>query len=215
MSMMPALSRPNTTRAAASRSSCRGARSPAWRRGALEGALDQLLAAWVSTWMVTSSGISVLLDELAARSRSRSAGAREADLDLLVAHPHQQVEHPRLRSGLIGSIRAWLPSRRSTAHQRGPGDALGPARCGRVDTGRRAQVTVTLPAAPHRQIHDAKHGTRLPGALVRTEGDAAVTDVSVNEAYDGLGATWQLLWDGLPARFPRRQGPVPRRDGAL
>ena len=25
----------------------------------------------------------------------------------------------RLRSGLIGSMRAWLPSRRSTAHQRG------------------------------------------------------------------------------------------------
>ena len=48
-----------------------------------------------------------------------------------------------------------------------------------LDTGRRAQVTVTLPAAPHRQIHDAKHGTRLPGALVRTEGDKAVTDVSV------------------------------------
>ena len=66
-----------------------------------------------------------------------------------------------------------------------------------LDTGRRAQVTVTLPAAPHRQIHDAKHGTRLPGALVRTEGDAAVTDVSVNEAYDGLGATWQLLWDAF------------------
>ena len=25
----------------------------------------------------------------------------------------------RLRSGLIGSMSAWLPSRRSTAHQRG------------------------------------------------------------------------------------------------
>ena len=25
----------------------------------------------------------------------------------------------RLRSGVIGSISAWLPSRRSTAHQRG------------------------------------------------------------------------------------------------
>ena len=45
---------------------------------------------------------------------------------------------------------------------------------------------------PHRTIADA-HGTQTtPGTTVRTEGDAASDDVAVNEAYDGLGATWEL-----------------------
>jgi Zn-dependent metalloprotease len=47
--------------------------------------------------------------------------------------------------------------------------------------------------APDRSVHDAQQGTRLPGRLARVEGDAAVADESVNEAYDGLGHTWRLL----------------------
>jgi hypothetical protein len=47
-------------------------------------------------------------------------------------------------------------------------------------------------AGPVRAIHDAKHGTTLPGALVRSEGEPATGDQGVTEAYDGLGATWQL-----------------------
>ncbi len=41
----------------------------------------------------------------------------------------------RLRSGLIGSMSAWLPSRRSTAHQRGAFvmRASGHVRSGSVD----------------------------------------------------------------------------------
>src|ERR1700754_1896607 len=39
----------------------------------------------------------------------------------------------RLRSGDIGSINAWLPSRRSTAHQRG---AVSMRRVGQVRSGR-------------------------------------------------------------------------------
>ena len=41
----------------------------------------------------------------------------------------------RLRSGLIGSMSAWLPSRRSTAHQRGAvGDAgVRPRAVGQID----------------------------------------------------------------------------------
>ncbi len=64
-----------------------------------------------------------------------------------------------------------------------------------LDTGRRAQVTATLPAAPERQIHDAENGTRLPGRLIRAEGADPVDDVAANEAYDGLGATWDLFWE--------------------
>lgn len=46
--------------------------------------------------------------------------------------------------------------------------------------------------APARSIHDAQQGTELPGELVRSEGDEAVEDESVNEAYDGLGQTFDL-----------------------
>ena len=63
-----------------------------------------------------------------------------------------------------------------------------------LDPGRPERVTVTLPAAPDRFIHDADHSTALPGRLIREEGGEPVADRAVNEAYDGLGATWRLLW---------------------
>ncbi|WP_353951865.1 protealysin inhibitor emfourin [Knoellia sp. S7-12] len=53
--------------------------------------------------------------------------------------------------------------------------------------------------APNRLIHDAKNGTTLPGTKVRAEGEPATDDVAVNEAYDGLGATWEL-WHAAYAR---------------
>ena len=63
---------------------------------------------------------------------------------------------------------------------------------------------VPLPdgAAPDRQVHDAEHGTALPGRLVRTETDDGPWETAVEEAFDGLGATWEVLarvygWDSL------------------
>jgi Zn-dependent metalloprotease len=53
-----------------------------------------------------------------------------------------------------------------------------------------------LVAAPspgkERIIYDGGHTTRLPGKVVRKEGGAATADVSVNEAYEGLGGTYDL-----------------------
>jgi len=51
-------------------------------------------------------------------------------------------------------------------------------------------------ARPHksRAIYDAKHLTNLPGVIARKEGDPPTGDLSVNEAYDGLGATFDLYW---------------------
>jgi hypothetical protein len=48
-----------------------------------------------------------------------------------------------------------------------------------------------------RTIHDAHHGTTLPGDVVRDEGGAPTGDDAVNQAYDGLGATWQLFKVGF------------------
>jgi Zn-dependent metalloprotease len=62
-------------------------------------------------------------------------------------------------------------------------------------------ATMAMPAAAAvstnktRTIYDAQNGSSLPGTAVRREGDPAVTDVAVNEAYDGSGATYDLYLD--------------------
>ncbi|CAN5118178.1 M4 family metallopeptidase [soil metagenome] len=50
-----------------------------------------------------------------------------------------------------------------------------------------------LPVAVRRTIFDARHTEKLPGRAVRREGDTASPDVTVDEAYDGLGATFALF----------------------
>ena len=45
-----------------------------------------------------------------------------------------------------------------------------------------------------RRVYTAENGSSLPGKLVLEEGGAASTDLAVNEAYDGAGATYDLFW---------------------
>jgi hypothetical protein len=56
----------------------------------------------------------------------------------------------------------------------------------------RTAPSLTAVAQLKRTIHDAEHRTKLPGRVVRGEGDPAVADEAVDQAYDGLGATWTL-----------------------
>ena len=49
-------------------------------------------------------------------------------------------------------------------------------------------------ARVNRLIYDAQHGQNLPGVLKRAEGQPAVADVAVNEAYDGLGHVFDFYW---------------------
>ena len=55
-----------------------------------------------------------------------------------------------------------------------------------------ARLTAQPPAPPtvRRLVHSAGHGVTLPGALVRSEGQAASADAAANQACDGSGATW-------------------------
>ena len=74
-----------------------------------------------------------------------------------------------------------------------------------LDQGIRAQrLQVPRAAAPgmaagaahrNRKVYTASNGSSLPGGLVRSEGQAASSDISVNEAYDGLGATFDHYYD--------------------
>lgn len=54
-------------------------------------------------------------------------------------------------------------------------------------------VAPTGPARPRRTVYDARGGTELPGTEVRGEGQEATGDATVNRAYAGLGATFDLF----------------------
>ena len=54
-------------------------------------------------------------------------------------------------------------------------------------------LTTTPGASKLRTVYDAEHGFGLPGKPVRHEGDAPPGDVTVNEAYDALGATFDYF----------------------
>ncbi|GAB2935513.1 M4 family metallopeptidase [Hafnia psychrotolerans] len=45
-----------------------------------------------------------------------------------------------------------------------------------------------------RDIYDAKNATTLPGESVRKEGQASNGDITVDEAYDYLGVTYDFFW---------------------
>jgi Zn-dependent metalloprotease len=47
-------------------------------------------------------------------------------------------------------------------------------------------------AGKQRIVYDAKNGSKLPGTEARQEGEDPVSDVAVNEAYDGSGITYDL-----------------------
>lgn len=46
---------------------------------------------------------------------------------------------------------------------------------------------------PQRTIRDAQQAENLSGPIVRQEGQAAIGDAAVDEAYDGLGATFRFF----------------------
>ncbi|GAA1985601.1 M4 family metallopeptidase [Microbacterium pumilum] len=51
--------------------------------------------------------------------------------------------------------------------------------------------------APDREISDAQRREVLPGVRVRGEDDAATGDAAVDDAFDGLGVTFDFYWDAF------------------
>lgn len=60
-----------------------------------------------------------------------------------------------------------------------------------VDSGAILAVHPQIHFAENRKVYSANNGTSLPGTLKRSEGQAATSDVDVNAAYDGTGATYE------------------------
>lgn len=120
-------------------------------------------------------------------------------------HPEVPDEAARAAQLTIDTDRE-LRQHREVFVERGRGGLRGPipGLPPQLDEGRGAERAMApTPAAPaktaavQRSIHDARHGSTLPGTLKRKEGGKATSDPSVNRAYDGLGGTWQLYWEGF------------------
>ncbi|HEX6136332.1 MAG TPA: M4 family metallopeptidase [Casimicrobiaceae bacterium] len=62
-----------------------------------------------------------------------------------------------------------------------------------LESGARRGLLASPVAAKQRTVYDAQGRETLPGRAVRVEGGASVPDVDVNEAYDGLGATFDFF----------------------
>lgn len=112
-----------------------------------------------------------MLDAIARRGKR---GPRDAALDSMAI----DASFRAARTGFSESLRAARRKRR----------ALRRASVGARPL-RRALATKT------RTIFDANNLTRLPGELVRREDQGPTGDVAVDEAYDYLGATWDLYFE--------------------
>ena len=69
--------------------------------------------------MITSSGIRSSSTSWRTKVKSGWEAAGKPTSISLKPHCTSRSNIRRFRSGSMGSIRAWLPSRRSTLHQRG------------------------------------------------------------------------------------------------
>jgi Zn-dependent metalloprotease len=71
----------------------------------------------------------------------------------------------------------------------------GPATAGQLARRRRAAGEPSVPT-PVRTVFDAEGLAQAPGrTIARREGEPPSGDLAVDEAYDGLGATFDLFWE--------------------
>lgn len=67
------------------------------------------------------------------------------------------------------------------------------SRAARFAPGRAAPPTPGVIPTKVRTVHTANNGQALPGTVVRAEGQGATGDAAVDEAYEGLGATFDYF----------------------
>ncbi len=128
-----------------------------------------------------------LLVRLARAEPSLAEAVQFALRDSMTVRHRRELTATRWPGGRPGGngIIAWPLQRRAQTSPEEP-EPVVPERAV-------AEPLVPEGAAPHRTVHDAQHGTTLPGVLVRGEGQEPSGDAAVDQAYDGLGATWDLL----------------------
>jgi Zn-dependent metalloprotease len=114
-----------------------------------------------------------------------------------VLHKLSRADDSGLRELALNTLAVDLRFRvaRAEAASRGGGRSAQPITFARI--GGTAQRT----------IYDQQHGTsQSPGKVARAEGQAAVQDTAINQAYDGLGATYAYYWSQFQRDSIDRQG---------
>lgn len=109
-------------------------------------------------------------------------------------HPHRHSLHCILPPYILARI-----AERGSARQRQQALRaliVDPSlRIKRASDGTRRALAIAPANGLKRTIRDAQHQPQAPGAILRrSEGDAPTGDPAVDEAYDGLGATYDLYW---------------------
>lgn len=99
-----------------------------------------------------------------------------------IVPPH--VLHEIAKNGSAGQRDLAIDTLKTSEQMRGQRRALADFSA--------AAFRVAAAGGKERIIYDAQNGTSLPGRVVRNEGDPPSSDVAVNEAYDGSGATYDL-----------------------
>jgi Zn-dependent metalloprotease len=61
--------------------------------------------------------------------------------------------------------------------------------------GKIAPTLMLSPGEKQRSIYDTRYKKVLPGKLARNEGQAPVTDLAINQAYDGAGSTYDFYFN--------------------
>jgi Zn-dependent metalloprotease len=101
---------------------------------------------------------------------------------------------------LLGAIaRNGSPTQRAAAMATLASDqtfrALRASLAAQIPMAQRRRRVLGLTATTQRSIFTANNAETLPGSLARAEGTAATGDIAVDEAYDGLGHTWDFYQD--------------------
>ncbi|VXB48813.1 Extracellular metalloprotease [Microbacterium sp. 8M] len=113
-----------------------------------------------------------------------------------VAHLHQGIIPSYLLAKLAESERYSQAAEAARQTLIAPAPAQHRSQL-RLSIDENGSLVATVEAAPNRTISDAHNTETLPGVVVRTEDEPTVADVAVNQAFDGLGATFQMLLDAF------------------
>jgi Zn-dependent metalloprotease len=69
-----------------------------------------------------------------------------------------------------------------------------------------AMAAVAVPGGKQRTIFNCRNTRDLPGEVARVEGAPATGDMAVDEAYDGIGDTYDFYWEMLQRNSIDAQG---------
>ncbi|MGN8026585.1 M4 family metallopeptidase [Microbacterium sp. 22242] len=124
-------------------------------------------------------------DDRARRGRASQGGRIHQGIvpSYLLAKLAQSERYPQAADSARQTLIAGLPAQHRAQLQ--------------LSIGADGSLVAAVAAAPDRTISDAHATENLPGTVVRKEGDPAVADTAVNQAFDGLGATFEMLLDAF------------------